>query len=54
MCNNNEQFFEYLMNWLAWLVRYGHKKPRVAIVMHGKEGIGKAGGPPFFHSVGFH
>ena len=41
MCNNNKEFFEYLMNWLAWMIRYGHKKPRVAIVMHGKEGIGK-------------
>lgn len=41
MCNDNVEFFEYQMNWLAWLLRYGHKKPRTAIVMHGAEGLGK-------------
>ena len=41
MCNGNEEFFEYVMDWLAWLIRFGYKKPRVAIVMHGREGLGK-------------
>ena len=41
MCNGNAEFFEYVMNWLAWLIRFGHRKPRVAIVMHGREGLGK-------------
>jgi hypothetical protein len=41
MCNGNDEFFQYLMNWLAWLIRFGYKKPRVAIVMHGRPGLGK-------------
>ena len=41
MCNNNEEFFEYLMNWIAWQLRHGWKKIKTAIVMHGTQGIGK-------------
>ena len=41
MCNNNAEFFEYVMNWLSWLLKYGWKKPSTAIVMHGREGLGK-------------
>jgi len=41
MCSGNKEFFEYTMNWLSYLLRFGYKKPRVAIVMHGEEGLGK-------------
>ena len=41
ICNKNQEFFEYLMNWLSWLLRFGYKKPRTAIVIHGRQGGGK-------------
>ena len=41
MCNKNQEFCDYLMNWLGWLLRFGYKKPRTAIVMHGPPGLGK-------------
>ena len=41
MCNGNQEFFDYLMNWIAWLIRFGYEKPKTAIVMHGTQGIGK-------------
>jgi len=41
LCNGNAEFFEYLMNWLSWLLKYGYRKIGTAIVMHGTQGIGK-------------
>ena len=41
MCNHNGEYFAYLMDWLAWVIQKGHKKPRTAIVMFSKQGLGK-------------
>ena len=41
MCNGNRDYYEYVMNWLSWVLKYGWKKPRTAIVMFGIQGIGK-------------
>ena len=41
MCNQNREYFNYLMDWLAWVIQKGHKKPRTAIVMFSKQGLGK-------------
>ena len=42
LCNGNKEFYEYLMSWLAWQLRYGWKKIKTAIVMFGIQGIGKS------------
>ena len=41
LCNANQEFFDYLMNWISWLLKYGYRKIGTAIVMHGTQGIGK-------------
>ena len=41
MCNKNREYYDYLMDWLAWVIQKGHRKPRTAIVMFSKQGIGK-------------
>ena len=41
MCDANDEFFMYLMRWLAWQLRYGWKKIKTAIAMHGGQGMGK-------------
>jgi len=41
MCNNNKEMANYVLNWLAWLLRYGWKKPKVFLVFIGKPGLGK-------------
>jgi len=41
MCNENREYYEYIMNWLSWVLKNGWKKPRTAIVMFGIQGIGK-------------
>jgi hypothetical protein len=41
LCNGNQEFFDYLMNWMSWLLKHGYRKIGTAIVMHGTQGIGK-------------
>ena len=41
MCNGNKQMSAYVLNWLAWLLRFGWQKPKVFLVFIGKPGLGK-------------
>lgn len=44
ICNNDERIYEYLLDWLAFLLRFPDKKEQqtVAIVLQGQKGIGKS------------
>ena len=42
LCSGNEQYFEYLINWLARLVQHPDKTGQVAIVLKGERGTGKS------------
>jgi Mesyanzhinovviridae DNA primase len=41
ICRNNQEHFEYLLNWMANAVQYPGRRCEVAIVMRGREGTGK-------------
>lgn len=41
MCNNDNDCFQYLENWLAHLIQKPSEIPRVAIITKSEEGIGK-------------
>lgn len=40
LCNNNNELYQYLVNWMSFVVQKSDK-PKVAILMIGKQGIGK-------------
>ncbi|KAA6376855.1 MAG: hypothetical protein EZS28_027619, partial [Streblomastix strix] len=37
----DERVYEYILNWMAWLIQNPGKKSRAAIVIQGRQGIGK-------------
>ncbi|KAA6368696.1 MAG: hypothetical protein EZS28_035776 [Streblomastix strix] len=37
----DERIYEYILNWIAWLIQNPGKKSRAAIVLQGRLGIGK-------------
>lgn len=41
IANDNEDDFNYLVNWLAHMVQKPEVLPKAAIVLHGKQGTGK-------------
>ena len=41
MCNENKEMFQYVLNWQAWLLKYGWKKPKTFLVFIGSQGLGK-------------
>lgn len=42
LCSGNDQYYEYLINWLARLVQHPDKTGQVAIVLKGERGTGKS------------
>lgn len=41
VCNGVEEYFEYLLDWMAFAVQYPGRRGEVAIVLRGTEGVGK-------------
>ena len=41
LCRDDEQNFEYVLNWLAHVIQRPHVKTAVAIAIQGREGAGK-------------
>jgi hypothetical protein len=41
ICSGVEAHFQYLLNWMAYAVQYPDRPGEVAVVMRGKEGVGK-------------
>jgi Family of unknown function (DUF5906) len=41
VCRGDEHHFEYLLNWMAHAVQHPGQPGEVAVVMRGKEGVGK-------------
>ncbi len=42
LCNGNEQYYKYLISWMARIIQNpGGKRPGVAVVLRGGKGIGK-------------
>ena len=41
MCNGNQEMYDYVMNWQAYLIRNGHKKLETFLVFIGMQGTGK-------------
>ena len=41
VCSNEEAHSEYLLNWMAYAAQYPGRQGEVAVVMRGKEGVGK-------------
>ncbi|KAA6358713.1 MAG: hypothetical protein EZS28_045760, partial [Streblomastix strix] len=37
----DERVYEYILNWIAWIIQNPGKKSRAAIVLQGRQGIGK-------------
>ncbi|KAA6389154.1 MAG: hypothetical protein EZS28_015319 [Streblomastix strix] len=37
----DERVYEYILNWIAWIIQHPGKKSRAAIVLQGRQGIGK-------------
>lgn len=42
VCHDNDDWYEYLIQWMAHIVRYPENKTGVAIVLSGEEGVGKS------------
>ena len=41
VCGGDDGYYEYLLNWMAYAVQNPGKPGEVAVVMRGKEGVGK-------------
>lgn len=41
LCSGNEEYYNYLIQWMAHLIQFPHKKAGVALVMKSKPGAGK-------------
>lgn len=50
LCNGDEQFYKYVINWIAWLFQRP-KKIGTMLLFSGGEGIGKS---RFFHKIAKH
>lgn len=42
VCHENDDWYEYLIQWMAHIVHYPEDKTGVAIVLQGSEGVGKS------------
>lgn len=51
ICNNNEDMYQYMLNWFAYLLQNPGKKVKTAICVQGHEGTGKS---IFFEWFGSH
>jgi Mesyanzhinovviridae DNA primase len=41
ICSDDSEHSEYLLNWMAYAVQFPERQGEVAVVMRGKEGVGK-------------
>src|SRR5215469_10479105 len=41
ICGGHEEYFHYLIGWMAYAVQYPGKQGEVAVVLRGREGTGK-------------
>jgi len=41
ICDNNESFYTYIMNWMAYLMQWPGRRAEVALVLRGPKGTGK-------------
>jgi Family of unknown function (DUF5906) len=41
VCSGVEEYADYLLNWMAYAVQYPDRQGEIAVVMRGKEGVGK-------------
>ena len=41
ICSGNEEWFEFLINWLAYMVQHPGEVGHIAVVLRGGEGVGK-------------
>lgn len=41
ICDNNEQVYEYVINWISFIVQHPGKKSGIALVLKGLQGVGK-------------
>lgn len=51
LCDNNLDFYEYNLNWYAWVLQNPGKKIKVMIIYKGLEGSGKTMFADFFGNV---
>lgn len=42
LCRNNDEYYNWLMTWLAHIIQYPGKKPGSAVVIKGEKGTGKS------------
>jgi hypothetical protein len=42
LCGGNDEYFDYLMNWLRYAIQHPERQGEVAVVMRGEKGIGKS------------
>lgn len=41
ICSDNEEWYDYLLNWMAWCVQFPAQPGQVAVVLRGEQGVGK-------------
>jgi putative DNA primase/helicase len=41
ICNNDNELYNYVMSWCAFMIQFPAQLPETAIVLRGREGIGK-------------
>lgn len=41
LCRGNEEYYQYLIRWMAFAVQYPGRVPEVAVVLRGRQGAGK-------------
>src|SRR5262249_27652155 len=55
VCSGNVEYFEYLLDWMAYGVQYPDRPGEVSVVTRGKEGVGKGvAGTEYGRLVGSH
>ena len=40
-CNNNQEQYDYVLNWFAWLLQFPEKKIGVMLALYSRQGAGK-------------
>jgi hypothetical protein len=51
ICGGNAEYYEYLLNWMARYVQFPGRQGEVAVVMRGREGVGKGIAAKVFGSL---
>jgi hypothetical protein len=55
ICGGDAGYYDYLLNWMAYAVQFPGRQGEVAVVMRGKEGVGKGvAAKEFGHLFGAH